>query len=154
MRLAARSLPLLQPLIVRYYGQVEGEDLGQADARWSRGVLSVSTVIEALPVSVYAALVALGLLATAVAVIVLALPGPSTADGDALLPLLVAVAGAVEAYAFASSLFGAGFIDLGRHALAGQLAFLVLVPAGALLLGRTGRRIVADPPARRAHCSL
>jgi hypothetical protein len=141
-RLAARSLPLLQPLIVRYYGQVEGRDLAQADARWSRGVISVSSLIEALPVAIYGALVALTVLATAAAAIVLAWPGATAAGDDALLPLLALVSGVVEVYAFASSLFGAGFIDLGRHSIVGQLAFLVLVPAGVVLLGRTARRLV------------
>jgi len=142
VRLAARSLPLLQPLIVRYYGQVEGGDRAQADARWTRGVTSVSSLVEALPLAVYAALVVLTALATAVAALVLAWPRAIITGDDALLPLLVLVAGVVELYAFASSLFGAGFIDLGRHSIVGQLAFLVLVPAGAVLLARTGRRLV------------
>ncbi len=141
-RLAARSLPLLQPLIVRYYGQVEGGDRAQADANWSRGVVSVSSLVEMLPLAAYAALVALTVLATAVAALLLAWPRAVAAGGDALLPLLVLVAGVVELYAFSSSLFGAGFIDLARHSIVGQLAFLVLVPAGAVLLGRTGRRLV------------
>lgn len=142
-RLAARSLPLLQPLIVRYYGQVEGGDRAQADARWTRGVVSVSSLVEALPLALYAALVALTVLATAVAAILLAWPGTIASSDDALLPLLALVAGVVELYAFASSLVGAGFIDLGRHSIVGQLAFLVLVPAGAVLLGRTGRRLIS-----------
>jgi hypothetical protein len=142
VRLTARSLPLLQPLIVRYYGQVEGEDHAQADARWSRGAVSVSALIEALPVAIFAALLALTVLAAAVAAIMLAWPRMIASGDHALLPLLVLVAGVVEVYAFASSLFGAGFIDLGRHAIVGQLAFLVLVPAGTVLLADTGRRLV------------
>ncbi|MBY0277636.1 hypothetical protein K2Z84_20065 [Candidatus Binatia bacterium] len=137
-RLAARALPLLQRMIVRDYGQVEGDDLGQADAHW--WTASVSRLTEALPTWLYAGLLALTALATGAATVTIArAPADDAASGELLLPLAVAVAAAVEGYAFTSSLVGDGFIDLARHSLTGQLAFLVLVPAGALLLARTAR---------------
>lgn len=137
-RLAGRALPLLQPMIVRAYGQVEGRDLAQADAHW--WTVSVSALTESLPTWLYAGLVALSMLAAAVATVIVARDtDDGTGRGELLLPLVIVVAAAVEAYAFASSLVGDGFIDLGRHSLTGQLALAALVPAGALLLARTAR---------------
>jgi len=143
VRLAARALPMLQPLIVRYYGQVEGQDRVQADARWTSGIVSVSRAVEALPAPLFAALVAMTVLAGALAGVDLVFAwrvSGAPASAEVLLPLLVVLACVVEFYAFASSLIGAGFIDLARHALAGQLAFLVLLVAGPLELRRTFAR--------------
>jgi len=157
-RLVRDALPLLRPLIVRYYGQVEGGDLAQADARGRRGVVSVSPLLEALPAWLLGVLIAGTLVAGVVAVADVARPpGASDAPRGALLPVLVASSALVEAYAFASSLIGAGFIDLARHALVGQLAFLVLLPAGAALLARAVRpdgSAGTRPDAAAGHCSL
>ena len=68
----------------------------------------------------------------------------------ALPSLVVAVASVVEVYAFVSSLFGDGFIDVGRHALPGQLAFVVVLGATAVWLWRSGKRIASAPLARSA----
>ncbi|MEW6271646.1 MAG: hypothetical protein AB1689_20375, partial [Thermodesulfobacteriota bacterium] len=136
LRLAARALPLLRPLIVRHYGQVEGESYAQADARWRAGIVSLSVLVEALPTAAFAALLALTVLAAARAVVRLTAAAEGSHDDDLLLPLLVLALTVVEAYSFSSSLVGAGFIDLARHSLLGQLAFATLVPASLLLLRR------------------
>lgn len=130
-RLAARALPLLQPMIVRWYGQVEGGDLAQADDAW--WATSISRLVEALPTSVYAILVGLTLLAGLLGVVTIILPRHAGGPEELLLPALAAVAGAVEAYVFTTSLVGAGFIDLGRHSITGQLAFAILLPVVAVL---------------------
>jgi hypothetical protein len=136
VRLAGRALPLLQPLIVRDLGQVEGEDRAQADAlRWS-GIGSVSAVLERLSGTAFALLVLGSLLAAPFAAADLV-----RRDRPAALPALVLVCCTVEAYAFTTSLVGAGFIGLGRHSLPGQLAFLALLGAAPLQLGRSLRRL-------------
>lgn len=151
LRLAARALPMLQPLIVRYYGQVEGLDLAQADARWTTGIMSVSSLIELLPAWLFGLLLgvtAIGGVAAAVIVLASRRSREPAITSDAttlLLPLLVVVTTTVEGYSFASSLLGAGFIDLARHSLTGQLAFLVALPASVALLRRPGRRSVGRP---------
>ena len=138
LRLARRALPLLQPIVIRAFGQVEGGTYAQADALPRSGIVSVSTVVEALPTPLFAALVAFTLLVSGVAVADLARGGP-----DAALPALVLVCAAVEAYAFASALFGDGFVGLARHALVGQLAFVVQLGAGPAEIVRVVRRTSA-----------
>lgn len=135
VRLARRALPLLQPIVIRAFGQVEGRAYAQADALPRSGIVSVSTLVEALPTPLFAALVACTLLVSGVAVVELVRRGT-----DAALPALVLVCGAVEAYAFASALFGDGFVGLARHALVGQLAFVVQLGAGSAQILRVGRR--------------
>lgn len=135
-RLAARALPLLQPLVVRYLGQVEGADRAQADAGWRGGIVSLSTPLERLPGAVFALLVAGSLLAAPLALIDLL-----RRDAPPLLPALVLVCATVEAYAFTTSLVGAGFIGLARHSLPGQLALLVLLVAAPVQIGRELRRL-------------
>lgn len=135
VRLARRALPLLQPIVIRAFGQVEGLDYAQADALPRSGIVSVSTLVEALPAPLFAALVAFTLLVSGVAVADLVRGGT-----DAALPALVLVCAAVEAYAFASALFGDGFIGLARHALVGQLAFVVQLGAGPAEMVRVVRR--------------
>jgi hypothetical protein len=135
VRLARRALPLLRPLIVRHYGQVEGRSYAQADD-WASGIVSLSPLLEALPPAAFAALVALTLAGGAAGVAELVASARTPRDEDFLLPVLAVVLCVVEAYAFASSLVGAGFIDLARHSLIGQLALLVLVPASVLTLRR------------------
>jgi hypothetical protein len=133
--IARRALPMLQPLIVRFYGQVEGGDLEQADSGRRPGVVSVSSAVEALPARAFAGLLALTLVAGVAGAAEIVRRG---ASAEALpLPALVVVLVVVEAYAFASSLAGDGFVDLARHALPGQLALLVLAPASVILLART-----------------
>ena len=135
VRLARRALPLLQPIVIRAFGQVEGLDYAQADALPRSGIVSVSTLVEALPKPLFAALVAFTLLVSGVAVADLVRGGT-----DAALPALVLVCAAVEAYAFASALFGDGFVGLARHALVGQLAFVVQLGAGTAQIVRVVRR--------------
>jgi hypothetical protein len=140
-RMVRRAVPLLQPFVVRSFGQVEGGHYQQADLRVATGLPSAATWIEALPRAVFTVLLALTLGGVLAAAIDLPLAHARGAAGGALLlPALVLVAGTVEWYSFASALLGDGYIGLGRHSLLGQLAFLVQLVAVPCELGRLVRR--------------
>jgi hypothetical protein len=134
VRLVERALPLLRRLIVRDFGQVEGGDRTQADARWQAGIVSVSSVCEALPGVAFALLVVASLL-TSLAALADLVRRPE----QPLLPALVLACSSVVAYAFVSSVLGDGFVGVARHSLPGQLALVVLFAAGPAQLTRVAR---------------
>lgn len=129
IRVARRGLPLLQPFVVRYYGQVEGADHAQADLRWSRGLGSLATWPESLPPIAFAVLFVLTLASFGAGVVALAHAAWRGPGGSLALPAFAVVLGLVETYCFTTSWVGAGWIDFGRHSIVGQLAFLALLGA-------------------------
>lgn len=140
VRITRQAVPLLQPLVVRYYGHVEGGDHQQADLRLGNGLASVGEWPEALPAGVFGALLGLTLLGAAVAFVELV--WSTFEDGtapDALLPCFVLVLALVEVYCFTTSWVGAGWVDLARHSIVGQLAFLCLVVAAPWQIVRSVR---------------
>jgi hypothetical protein len=151
----AQALPRLQPIVVRDYGQVEGVPFGQADASGRWGVATMSSIVEALPTALFAVLVATTLLASGIAALDLLVRGPVSTSESRLLPLVVVLAGVLEVYGFAAALIGAGLPDLGRHALLGQLAFLVLLGASPPLLAAVANpqknAQEPSPPAPSSH---
>lgn len=140
VRVARQAVPLLQPFVVRYYGHVEGGDYEQADLRIGNGLASIGEWPEALPAPVFGALLGLTILGAAVAFVELArsaLAGGAAAG--VLLPSFVVVLALTEVYCFATSWVGAGWVDLARHSIVGQLAFLCLVVASPWQIVRSLR---------------
>lgn len=136
------AVPLLQPFIVRYYGQVESGRREQVDLSVRSGVPSLGTWPEALPTTLFALLLATTVAAGFTALAELAWgAGKSIPSHDRLLPALTTVLVLVELYSFVTSWAGAGLIDLGRHSLLGQLAFLCLAVVAPLQLARGATRL-------------
>ncbi|MES2817364.1 MAG: hypothetical protein V4812_00055 [Pseudomonadota bacterium] len=141
-----RAIIESRPFYPHYLGKVEPEAGAKAERKVHRAqVTSITTAMAALPLALYVALVYAGLLAAALALTRLAWSfrrGGLSEESRAIAAML-GLGGVVGFYALVSSVFGDGYIELQKHAVALPLA-LIFQSVG-LLWGvfAWGRRIAS-----------
>jgi hypothetical protein len=144
-RILLRGLPQAQVGWMHYLGMVAGGRFVDLSHEHGLAAASIATVIEALPLDAYFALLAAFAAAFAISTVAWARGLAGNPDDDGWLRAM-ALTGATGAYALASAIFGDGYVEVARHALLMHAALASL----ALLCGGRGWRWLRSAPLRAA----